>query len=80
MNRGKSEQTQLTVCIFIKNGLSLQSQKNNYMEFDLITDNEHLWAVKYNDCPDNVLDTLLDQWNDVSWLRSFFKQNIDDLA
>lgn len=50
------------------------------MEFDLITDNEHLWAVKYNDCPDNVLDTLLDQWNDVSWLRSFFKQNIDDLA
>lgn len=50
------------------------------MEFDLITDNGHLWAVKYNDCPDNVLDTLLDQWNDVSWLRSFFKQNIDDLA
>ena len=50
------------------------------MEFDRITENEHLWAVRYDDCLDNVLDTILEQWNDVSWLRSFFKQNLRDLA
>lgn len=50
------------------------------MTFDRITDNENLWAVRYDNCLDNVLDTILDQWNDVIWLRSFFKQNIDDLA
>lgn len=50
------------------------------MKFDLITDNENLWAVRYEKCLDNVLDTILDQWNDVVWLRSFFKQNINDLA
>ncbi len=50
------------------------------MTFDLITENEHLWAVRYGDCLDNVLDSILGQWNDVAWLRSFFKQNIDDLA
>ena len=50
------------------------------MEFDQITDNGNLWAVRYDNCLDNVLDTILDQWNDVTWLRSFFKQNIGDLA
>lgn len=55
-------------------------QKNISMKFDLITDNENLWAVRYEKCLDNVLDTILDQWNDVVWLRSFFKQNINDLA
>ena len=50
------------------------------MKFDLITENERLWAVRYNDCFDNVLDSILGQWNDVTWLRSFFKQNIDDLS
>ena len=48
------------------------------MTFDLITENELLWAVRYDDCLDNVLDSILGQWNDVAWLRSFFKQNIDD--
>ena len=48
------------------------------MTFDLITENEHLWAVRYDDCLDNVLDSILGQWNDVAWLHSFFKQNIDD--
>ncbi len=43
------------------------------MEFDKITDNENLWAVRYDNCLDNVLDTILDQWNDVVWLRSFFQ-------
>lgn len=50
------------------------------MRFDLITENEKLWAVRYGDSLDNVLDTILGQWNDVSWLRSFFKQNSTDLA
>lgn len=50
------------------------------MKFDLITENGHLWAVRYENCLDNVLDTLLGQWNDVEWLRSFFKTNIVDLA
>ena len=27
-----------------------------------------------------MLDIILGQWNDVAWLRSFFKQNIGDLA
>ena len=50
------------------------------MKFDLITDNGNLWAVRYENCLDNVLDTILDQWNDVVWLRTFFKHNITDLA
>lgn len=50
------------------------------MNFEQITENEHLWAVKYENCLDNVLDTLFGQWNDVSWLRYFFKQNTADLA
>lgn len=50
------------------------------MEFDLITENGNLWAVRYDNCLDNVLDTILDQWNDVAWLRSFFKNNLNDLA
>ncbi|MDE7449615.1 MAG: hypothetical protein K2M72_05310 [Paramuribaculum sp.] len=50
------------------------------MEFNRITENGTLWAVRYDNCLDNVLDTILDQWNDVIWLRSFFKQNIEDLT
>lgn len=50
------------------------------MKFDSITEDERLWSVRYDNCLDNVLDTVLGQWNDVVWLRSFFKQNIDDLA
>ena len=49
------------------------------MTFDLITENEKLWAVRYDDCLDNVLDSILGQWNDVVWLRNFFKYDtIDD--
>ncbi len=50
------------------------------MKFDQITENGNLWAVRYADCLDNVLDTLFSQWNDVSWLRSFFKKNTADLV
>ena len=50
------------------------------MKFDLITEDERLWAVRYDGYLDNVLDSILEQWNDVSWLRAFFKQNIEDLT
>lgn len=50
------------------------------MTFDDITEDGRLWAVRYDGADDNALATVLDQWNDVIWLRSFFKANIDDLA
>ena len=50
------------------------------MTFDIITEDERLWAVKYEGCADNALYMLFEQWNDVSWLREFFKANIDDLT
>lgn len=39
-----------------------------------------MWAVKYEDCPNNALYMLFEQWNDVAFLREFFKANIDDLT
>lgn len=50
------------------------------MTFEQITENDKLWAVRYDGCLDNVLDTILDQWNDVAWLRDFFKTNFEDLT
>ena len=49
------------------------------MTFDDITENGKLWAVRYEGKNDNALYTLFDQWNDVMWLRSFFKKNWQDL-
>lgn len=60
------------MCIFAKKTLN--------MEFDRITDCGNLWAVRYDNNQDNVLDIIFDQWNDVRWLRSFFKENLGDLA
>ena len=34
------------------------AQKYIDMKFDLITENERLWAVRYDDCLDNVLDFI----------------------
>lgn len=50
------------------------------MTFDDITEDGRLWAVRYEGAEDNALAAILDQWNDVIWLRSFFKENIEDLA
>lgn len=50
------------------------------MKFDIITEDERLWAVRYDDCSDNALYMLFEQWNDVVGLREFFKANIDDLS
>ncbi|WP_056928677.1 hypothetical protein [Candidatus Symbiothrix dinenymphae] len=49
------------------------------MTFDKITDDGRLWAVRYGDESDNELYKLFEQWNDVVWLRAFFKQNWSDL-
>lgn len=35
------------------------------MTFEQITENEKLWAVRYDDCLDNVLDSILD--NGTMW-------------
>ncbi|MGL5937667.1 MAG: hypothetical protein ACRCY5_02955 [Phocaeicola sp.] len=50
------------------------------MIFDDITLDGRLWAVRYDGDTDNALGIILDQWNDVSWLRSFFKNNVEDLS
>lgn len=49
------------------------------MTFDDITEDGRLWAVRYENDKDNALYSLFDQWNDVVWLRTFFKENIKDL-
>ena len=49
------------------------------MTFDDITEDGRLWAVRYDGDEDNILYSLFDQWNDVAWLRSFFKANSKDL-
>ncbi len=49
------------------------------MTFDDITDDGRLWAVRFEGKKDNALAEVLDQWNNIVWLRSFFKENIEDL-
>jgi len=49
------------------------------MTFDDITGDGRLWATRYEGAEDNSLYLLFDQWNDVMWLRSFFKANKSDL-
>lgn len=50
------------------------------MTFDDITEDKRLWAVRYDGDEDNALFMLFDRWNDVTWLRSFFKENWSDLV
>lgn len=45
------------------------------MTFDQI--HEHLWAVRWDSEEDNEINRLFEQWNDVSYLRKFFKENSD---
>ena len=44
----------------------------NITSFDDITEDNRLWAVRYEGDEDNILDILFAQWDDVQWLRSFF--------
>ena len=41
--------------------------------------NGKLWAVREDDAESHELEILLDHWNDVTWLRDFFINNIDDI-
>jgi hypothetical protein len=50
------------------------------MTFDDLTQDGRLWAVRYDGEDDNVFDQVLDQWNDLDWLRDFFRKNINDLT
>ena len=50
------------------------------MTFDDITEDGRLWAVRYEGEADNALYKIFEQWNDVLWLRTFFKENIEDLS
>ena len=54
--------------------------KKIMMTFDDITEDGRLWAVRYEGESDNALYNLFEQWNDVLWLRNFFKENIEDLT
>lgn len=47
--------------------------------FDDITEDGRLWAVRYEGDEDNVLGVVFARWDDVQWLRSFFKANMADL-
>lgn len=50
------------------------------MTFDKITDDGRLWAVRYDGEGDNAFYILFDKWDDVVWLRQFFRDNWDDLS
>lgn len=58
---------------------TISLHKIPYMTFDDITEDGRLWAVRYDGDNDNILYSLFDQWNDVAWLRDFFKANSSDL-
>ena len=47
--------------------------------FDDITGDNRLWATHYEGDEDNILNTVFEQWDDIMWLREFFKNNLDDL-
>ena len=49
------------------------------MKIEEITGDGRLWSVKYDNQADNALFMAFDQWNDVTWLRQFFMDNINDL-
>lgn len=49
------------------------------MTFDKITEDGSLFAVRYDEDSDNIMEILFDQWSDVVWLRSFFINHFADL-
>lgn len=50
------------------------------MEIQEVTNDGRLWAIKYDDCNINALETLFEQWGDPSWLKVFFELNKADLT
>jgi len=49
------------------------------MEFERLTADGRLWAVKYDGDKTNIFDEVFSKWADVEWLKSFFNSNIADL-
>ena len=66
--------------MYIPNNIISFATKLNKMTFDKITSDGNLWAVRYDGESDNALSTVFDQWTDVLYLRSFFKQNWSDMS
>ena len=50
------------------------------MTFEDIAGNGRLWAVRYDEDPDNILAMTFEKWNDLDWLREFFQKNFNDLS
>ena len=50
------------------------------MNFEDITGDGRLWAVRYEGDPDNVLAMTFEKWNDQDWLKDFFLANSCDLS
>ena len=50
------------------------------MRFDKITEDERLWAVRYDGMDDNILYHSLHNWVDYNWLREFFVSHAGDLS
>lgn len=50
------------------------------MTFDRILDDNRLWAVRFDGESDNCFDSLFEKWYDMNWLKTFFKENLSDLA
>ena len=59
------------ICIFA-------AEKDSIMKFEELVKNK-LWAVRGDDEECHALEILLDHWNDVIWLNSFFLENQIDL-
>ena len=50
------------------------------MTFDDVSGDGSLWAVRYDGADKNILEITFDRWNDLDWLRDFFKANLNDLS
>lgn len=50
------------------------------MKIEEITRDGRLWSIKYDEDAHNALETLFGQWEDVSWHKQFFTENIADLS
>lgn len=72
----KKSTYKLSVWIFITNFAEIKIQR---MTFDKITEDGSLFAVRYDEDSDNIMEILFDQWSDVVWLRSFFINHFADL-
>lgn len=49
------------------------------MQFDDITNDNRLWAARFDGEENNEFLKAFYDWTDVVWLRAFFKENINDL-